>query len=57
MERSQLLAEIQKVQDEIAALKQEQGPEVFGNESDSEDESADVAALEHMLKEMDDGAL
>jgi hypothetical protein len=63
VERSQLLAEIKKAQDEIAALKQEQElqgaslGEEYSDESGPEDESADVAALEAMLKEMDDGAL
>jgi predicted nucleic acid-binding Zn-ribbon protein len=60
VERGQLLEEIQRAQEEIATLKEEieQVQErSASSEEDVSDEETNVAALEAMLKEMDDGAL
>lgn len=62
-ERYQILAEIQKLEEEIAGLmrqfdqEKEKKGELFLEEGDEEDEEDDIEALEAMLKEMDDGAL
>lgn len=63
-ERSQMLAEVQQLEDEVARLTKQRslerarrGHDDLDGESDGDEEKGDIEALEALLKDMDDGAL